>query len=751
MAKPALNSIQSFQLHAGDFVSSNYLTQIIAASNAQAVIVAVPDTEPEINRSVADPQGSKLIFGFMPVTYTSPGNTPELFTTGILQPDIAGAVDPNIPAQTSVKYWTDAWKKVLFSAIDNCIAHGYDGIFLDSLSSDTYWSAGNSLGNPFVPNAAQLLAETLQSLREYVNLKNLSHPFYLIGNSPISIAYQYPSSLNTLDAIFNENLLATLDGTAGNGTQYTTSISPTTIDWFFSHLLPQWEKSTATIIGNDYFLSASPQTLIDSFLKYNDLGIVFSETFTDDYGKAFLNGPNFFTANNSQPIVYGAKQEINYIAGGHTLNATLIGGESGDTIVGGDGKNTILAGAGDDIIYAHPTKFLDRNILDIDVKSVIQNEPYPSISIQVNGIAVGVPVEVTATWNNNQVQHVRFDLSTIGPINSIILRGSNLVWADNLHYNALQPMGISFNGTNFSFSSGTISGSAVVNQDGGTGSASIGVGGSLTFGSNVLPINTVNTVTNDFIDGGSGNNSVIYDRPKSSYQIVFSKNNNNFSLTGPDGVDTLQNIQVLKFSDQSLDATSFVKTASLEHIKIAALVQLYIASFDRAPDSVGLDYWGSRLSDGMSLQDIAKSFFVQKETIAAYPVGLSTSDFVTKVYNNVLSRGPDTGGLNYWVGQLNNGSVSKDAFLLAIINGAMAASGSAVDRQTLANKEAVGEHYAIYQGLNNSTTWAQDVMSGVTNVASTVTAANAKADNYAVVAANPATSDLVVKLVGVAV
>ena len=80
-----------------------------------------------------------------------------------------------------------------------------------------------------------------------------------------------------------------------------------------------------------------------------------------------------------------------------------------------------------------------------------------------------------------------------------------------------------------------------------------------------------------------------------------------------------------------------------------------------------------------------------------------------------------------------------------------APSGSAVDRQTLANKEVVGEHYASYQGLNNSTNWAKDVMSGVTDQISTVTAANAKADGYAAIAANPATSDLVVKLVGVAV
>jgi hypothetical protein len=215
--------------------------------------------------------------------------------------------------------------------------------------------------------------------------------------------------------------------------------------------------------------------------------------------------------------------------------------------------------------------------------------------------------------------------------------------------------------------------------------------------------------------------------------------------------DNLSTLNTVKFSDLTLDTTSFTKTAALSHTNIVNLVELYIASFNRAPDSVGLDYWGGRFSDGMSLQDIAKSFFVQPETVAAYPSNMPTSDFVTKVYNNVLSRGPDTGGLNYWVGQLDKGIVSKDSFLLAIINGAMAPTGSAVDRQTLANKEAVGEHYAIYQGLNNSTYWAKDVMSGVTDQMSTVVTANTKSDAYAALAANPATSDLVVKLVGVAV
>ena len=257
------------------------------------------------------------------------------------------------------------------------------------------------------------------------------------------------------------------------------------------------------------------------------------------------------------------------------------------------------------------------------------------------------------------------------------------------------------------------------------------------------PLNSVN------IDGGLGSNTTIFTNSSKLYSLLYKSQS--LTVTTNNVTDNLTNIQNIQFSDLTLDTTSFTKTAALSHTNIVNLVELYVASFNRAPDSVGLDYWGGRFSDGMSLQDIAKSFFVQPETVAAYPSNMPTSDFVTKVYNNVLSRGPDTGGLNYWVGQLNNGSISKDSFLLAIINGAMAPTGSAVDRQTLANKEAVGEHYAIYQGLNNSTTWAKDVMSGVTDQMSTVTAANAKADGYAAIAANPATSDLVVKLVGVAV
>ena len=256
---------------------------------------------------------------------------------------------------------------------------------------------------------------------------------------------------------------------------------------------------------------------------------------------------------------------------------------------------------------------------------------------------------------------------------------------------------------------------------------------------------------NDIINGGGGNDTVVFNGNPTQFHLIVT-NSGTITISNNTITDTLTQIENIRLSpDLTLDTTSFTKTAQLTKSALVSIVELYIASFNRAPDCIGLDYWGGRLSDGMGLQDIAKSFFVQKEAVAAYPTIMSTNDFVAVVYNNVLSRGPDTGGLNYWVDQLTNGSVSKDTFLLAIINGAMAPTGSAVDRQTLANKEAVGEHYAIYQGLNNSTTWAKDVMSGVTDQMASVAAANSKADNYAVMALAPNTSDLTVKLVGVSV
>jgi hypothetical protein len=59
----------------------------------------------------------------------------------------------------------------------------------------------------------------------------------------------------------------------------------------------------------------------------------------------------------------------------------------------------------------------------------------------------------------------------------------------------------------------------------------------------------------------------------------------------------------------------------------------------------------------------------------------------------------------------------------------------------------VGAHFALTQGLNNAA-WARTVEAGVNGTAASVTAANAQTDAFAAIAATPATSELVVQIVG---
>ena len=254
----------------------------------------------------------------------------------------------------------------------------------------------------------------------------------------------------------------------------------------------------------------------------------------------------------------------------------------------------------------------------------------------------------------------------------------------------------------------------------------------------------------DFIDGGAGLDISAYSGPSSNYKLIVGPASAIVQdKRGSDGIDTLVNVEKVQFIDQTLDVAWFTQAAKLSSTQFAALAELYIATFNRAPDALGLDYWASQLSLGMSLPQIAASFFVQPETLAAYPVGQATTAFVNAVYQNVLGRESDVAGLNYWVGEIQNGHIAKDIFLLAIINGALAPSGGTTDAQYLLNKAAVGLHYALTQGLNNAT-WARTVMAGVDSTTASVTTANQLTDTFAASAATANSSELVIQILGIA-
>jgi subtilisin-like proprotein convertase family protein len=91
--------------------------------------------------------------------------------------------------------------------------------------------------------------------------------------------------------------------------------------------------------------------------------------------------------------------------------------------------------------------------------------------------------------------------------------------------------------------------------------------------------------------------------------------------------------------------------------------RLYLATLDRAPDEGGFANWATALANGTTLAEITTGFVNSIEFQARYGV-LNNTQFVTLLYNNVLDRAPDSGGLANWVGALAEGATRE-----SIING----------------------------------------------------------------------------------
>lgn len=90
----------------------------------------------------------------------------------------------------------------------------------------------------------------------------------------------------------------------------------------------------------------------------------------------------------------------------------------------------------------------------------------------------------------------------------------------------------------------------------------------------------------------------------------------------------------------------------------AALVRLYRAYFDRAPDRPGLVYWGEQYRHS-NLESVA-AWMADSEEYQQRWRNSSDSHYVaTLLYRNLLGREPEKAGLDYWTGLLSSVSRAK--------------------------------------------------------------------------------------------
>ncbi|MDX9963424.1 DUF4214 domain-containing protein [Desulfobacter postgatei] len=162
--------------------------------------------------------------------------------------------------------------------------------------------------------------------------------------------------------------------------------------------------------------------------------------------------------------------------------------------------------------------------------------------------------------------------------------------------------------------------------------------------------------------------------------------------------------------------------SSLSHEEIQQRVtEIYVATFERAPALIGLEYWTNAVEEGdFTIEKVAQSFFNQPETQAKFPTGSSNAEFITTVYNNTLSRDPAQAGLAYWVDGLDRGKFRRDQAIMAIINGAKDETHSPTDAAMLAKKTEIGLLFAKSKigdltPNENFMEWAKNIVSYATD------------------------------------
>lgn len=125
--------------------------------------------------------------------------------------------------------------------------------------------------------------------------------------------------------------------------------------------------------------------------------------------------------------------------------------------------------------------------------------------------------------------------------------------------------------------------------------------------------------------------------------------------------------------------------------------QLYIGILGRAADQPGLDYWVNEIETGSLTLENTRASFTQQVEYASLYGGLDSRSLVTRVYQNFLERDPDEDGLTYWGEELDSGRVNSDQLVNALINAVEdpdAGSEQAIlDKSVLENKVSAAKYF----------------------------------------------------------
>lgn len=235
------------------------------------------------------------------------------------------------------------------------------------------------------------------------------------------------------------------------------------------------------------------------------------------------------------------------------------------------------------------------------------------------------------------------------------------------------------------------------------------------------------TEQDDLFVGGAGTDTVVLHGIASQYET--EQFTGYVRLDGWEGTDILQDIEYLRFgtTDGYLTDVPLSDALTNHPLEVAQdVTDLYVAYFNRAPDSGGFDFWFHYGYTGLSMRTIAECFSDSDEYRAAYPNSLTNREFVEQIYQNLFDRTPDQGGWDFWTAVLDSGNFPRSSFILDMMAGAYAPSAGPEDRTLIENKHDVSLYYTGQMAINpdEGFDWAiQDLLNRVNGDEGTVAGA----------------------------
>jgi hypothetical protein len=170
------------------------------------------------------------------------------------------------------------------------------------------------------------------------------------------------------------------------------------------------------------------------------------------------------------------------------------------------------------------------------------------------------------------------------------------------------------------------------------------------------------SVMDDQVDGGAGLDTFVVAGKRADFTVV--KTAKGYTLTdntGVQGMDSLVNVERIKFNDASigLDAEGVGGMA----------YRIYQAAFGRSPDAAGLGYWLTQMDQGLTLRQVAQSFVDSAEFKDLYGSNPTNAQVVEKFYQNVLHRAGEPAGVAYWNGILDQKQDTVSGLLMNFSEG----------------------------------------------------------------------------------